>query len=80
MVCNLATLDMVGHSDNISATIKACEAVDACVGRIVQAVLGSGGRVFLTADHGNAEQLLDATGKPMTAHTLNQVRFVFNRG
>ena len=76
VVCNLANLDMVGHSGNISATIKACEAVDACVGRIVQAVLGSGGRVFLTADHGNAEQLLDATGKPMTAHTLNQVRFV----
>ena len=76
VVCNLANLDMVGHSGNIPATIKACEAVDACVGRIVEAVLASGGRIFLTADHGNAEQLLDAKGEAMTAHTLNQVRFV----
>ena len=76
VVCNLANLDMVGHSGNIPATIKACEAVDACVGRIAQAVLASGGRMFLTADHGNAEQLLDEKGQPMTAHTLNQVHFI----
>ncbi|MBQ4133825.1 MAG: 2,3-bisphosphoglycerate-independent phosphoglycerate mutase [Desulfovibrionaceae bacterium] len=76
IVCNLANLDMVGHSGNIPATIKACEAVDACVARIVDAMLEMGGRVFLTADHGNAEELLDSEGKPMTAHTLNPVRFI----
>ena len=76
IVCNLANLDMVGHSGKIPAVIKACEAVDACVGRIVNAVLKSGGRIFLTADHGNAEEMLDAEGKPQTAHSLNQVLFV----
>ncbi len=76
VVCNLANLDMVGHSGNIPATIKACEAVDRCVARIVEAVLAADGRVFLTADHGNAEELLDPDGKPMTAHTLNPVRFI----
>ena len=76
MVCNLANLDMVGHSGKIPAVIKACEVVDACVGRIVETVLGSGGRVFLTADHGNAEEMLTPEGKPQTAHSLNQVFFV----
>ncbi len=76
VVCNLANLDMVGHSGNIPATIKACEAVDACVARIVDTVLASGGRVFLTADHGNAEELLDSEGNPLTAHTLNPVRLL----
>ena len=75
-VCNLANLDMVGHSGKIPAAIKACEAVDECVGRIVETVLASGGRIFLTADHGNAEEMLDADGKPQTAHSLNQVLFV----
>ncbi len=75
-VCNLANLDMVGHSGNIAAAIKACETVDACVGRIVAAVLASGGRVFLTADHGNAEELLTPDGKPQTAHSMNQVLLV----
>ena len=76
VVCNLANLDMVGHSGNIPATIRACEAVDECVARIVDTALALGGRVFLTADHGNAEELLDSGGKPMTAHTLNPVRFL----
>ena len=76
VVCNLANLDMVGHSGKIPAVIKACEAVDACVGRIVDAVLSSGGRVFLTADHGNAEEMVAPDGKPQTAHSLNQVLFV----
>lgn len=75
-VCNLANLDMVGHSGNIPATIKACEAVDSCVERIVKTMLAMNGRIFLTADHGNAEELLDAAGNPMTAHTLNPVRFL----
>ena len=76
VVCNLANLDMVGHSGKIPAVLKACEAVDACVGRIVEAVLGSGGRMFMTADHGNAEEMLTPDGKPQTAHSLNQVLFV----
>lgn len=76
VVCNLANLDMVGHSGKIPAVIKACETVDACVSRIVKTVLGSGGRVFLTADHGNAEEMLFPDGKPQTAHSLNQVLFV----
>ena len=76
VVCNLANLDMVGHSGKIPAVIKACETVDACVGRIAETVLAAGGRVFLTADHGNAEEMLDADGKPQTAHSLNQVLFV----
>lgn len=76
VVCNLANLDMVGHSGNIPATIKACAAVDTCVGRIAEKVLKSGGRMFLTADHGNAEEMLDPSGSPHTAHTLNPVRFI----
>ncbi len=76
VVCNLANLDMVGHSGKIPAVIKACEYVDACVGRIAEAVLQSGGRIFLTADHGNAEEMLTPEGKPQTAHSLNQVLFV----
>lgn len=73
VVCNLANLDMVGHTGVIPAVLKACEAVDACVGRIVEAVLASGGRVLLTADHGNAEEMLDANGQPQTAHSKNPV-------
>lgn len=76
VVCNLANLDMVGHTGIIPAAIRACKTVDACVGRIADAVLGSGGRLIITADHGNAEELLDATGSPQTAHSMNKVPFV----
>lgn len=72
-VCNLANLDMVGHTGIIPAAIKACEVVDECVGKLVEAFLGAGGQVFLTADHGNAEEMLDATGGPQTAHSTNPV-------
>ena len=75
-VCNLANLDMVGHSGVIPAVIKACEIVDECVGRIVAAFLADGGQVFLTADHGNAEEMLDAQGHTQTAHSLNPVPLV----
>lgn len=75
-VCNLANLDMVGHSGQIPATIRAVETVDACVGKVVQAVLDRGGRVLLTADHGNAEEMLDAEEQPQTAHSLNPVPLV----
>ncbi|GFM35430.1 2,3-bisphosphoglycerate-independent phosphoglycerate mutase [Desulfovibrio psychrotolerans] len=76
VVCNLANLDMVGHTGSIPAAVAACEAVDGCVGRILQAVLDSGGRALVTADHGNAEEMLDAKGLPQTAHSMNPVPLV----
>jgi len=75
-VCNLANLDMVGHTGVIPAAILACETVDECVGRLVSAFVAAGGQVFLTADHGNAEEMLDATGGPQTAHSTNPVPFL----
>ncbi len=81
LVCNLANLDMVGHTGNIPATIKACEVVDQCVGRIVSAcAASSNGRLLVTADHGNAEELVSPAGTPHTAHTLNRVPFVILEG
>jgi len=76
MVLNFANMDMVGHTGILSAAIKACETVDACVGRIVTAVQAQGGAVMITADHGNAETMADEQGNPHTAHTLNPVRFI----
>ncbi|MGH6719155.1 MAG: 2,3-bisphosphoglycerate-independent phosphoglycerate mutase [Alphaproteobacteria bacterium] len=77
IVVNYANADMVGHTGNHRATIAAIEAVDGCLGRLVQAVAAAGGALLVTADHGNAEQMFDdATGQPHTAHTLNQVPVV----
>jgi 2,3-bisphosphoglycerate-independent phosphoglycerate mutase len=73
VVCNLANPDMVGHTGVIEAGIKACETVDTCVKDIIDAVLASGGRILITADHGNIEEMLTKDGKPMTAHTTNKV-------
>ncbi len=75
-VCNLANPDMVGHTGVIEAAVRALEYVDGCVGRLVEAVLSSGGRVLMTADHGNVEEMLDKDGHPQTAHTCNQVPLV----
>lgn len=75
IVCNLANLDMVGHTGIIPAAIKACECVDSCVGRIVEATAVKG-RLIITADHGNAEELLSPQGTPHTAHTLNRVPLI----
>ncbi len=77
VICNFANLDMVGHTGNFQATVQACEAVDACLGRVMKCVLGSGGRMLVTADHGNAEVMLDAQGGVQTAHSLNPVPFVW---
>ncbi|MFW5836757.1 MAG: 2,3-bisphosphoglycerate-independent phosphoglycerate mutase [Desulfovibrionaceae bacterium] len=77
---NLANGDMVGHTGVLEAAVAAMEAVDECVGRIVQAVLERGGRVLLTADHGNAEQMLDENGEPHTAHSMNPVPLVYIAG
>ena len=74
IVVNYANTDMVGHSGDIGAAVKAVEAVDACVGRVVASTLAKGGALLITADHGNAEQMYDdETGQAHTAHTLNLV-------
>lgn len=75
-VCNFANPDMVGHTGKTDAAICALEIVDVCVGRMVDTVLGAGGRVLLTADHGNVEEMVDGEGKPQTSHTCNQVPLV----
>jgi 2,3-bisphosphoglycerate-independent phosphoglycerate mutase len=74
VVVNYANTDMVGHSGDLEAAIKAVEAVDRCLARLRAAVETKGGAMLITADHGNAEQMLDpVTGEPHTAHTLNRV-------
>jgi 2,3-bisphosphoglycerate-independent phosphoglycerate mutase len=74
IIVNFANADMVGHTGVIPAVVKAVETVDECLGAIVPAVLAKGGVVLITADHGNAELLIDpATGGPHTAHTTNPV-------
>jgi len=72
---NFANADMVGHTGVWNAVVKAVETVDACVERIVTAALANGYTVFLTADHGNADYLINSDGSPNTAHTLNPVPF-----
>jgi len=77
MVVNFANADMVGHSGKLEPTIKAVETVDACLGRIELAVRARGGAMLITADHGNAEMMIDpATGGPHTYHTTNPVPFI----
>ena len=74
IVVNFANTDMVGHTGDLSAAIKAVEAVDRCLGRLRAAVDAKGGTILITADHGNAEMMTDpTTGEPHTAHTLNRV-------
>jgi 2,3-bisphosphoglycerate-independent phosphoglycerate mutase len=76
-VVNYANCDMVGHTGVLDAAVRAVETVDECVGRVVDAALGVGGQVLVTADHGNAEQMLDADGvTPFTAHTTDRVPFI----
>jgi 2,3-bisphosphoglycerate-independent phosphoglycerate mutase len=77
VVLNFANPDMVGHTGFIPATVRAVEVVDECLGRLAGLVLGKGGIVAVTADHGNAEQMLDpVTRQPHTAHTTNPVPFL----
>ncbi len=77
VVCNFANLDMVGHTGVIPATVRACEAVDQCLGRVMDCVVGMGGTLLVTADHGNAEDMLDEQGNVKTSHSLNPVPFVY---
>ena len=77
IIVNFANADMVGHSGKIEPTVKAVETVDACLGRVELAVRAKGGAMLITADHGNAEMMIDpATGGPHTAHTTNPVPFI----
>jgi 2,3-bisphosphoglycerate-independent phosphoglycerate mutase len=73
-IMNYANADMVGHTGQLAATIKAVEVIDECLGRVVGAIRSRGGAVIITADHGNAEQMIDpVTGQIFTAHTTNPV-------
>jgi 2,3-bisphosphoglycerate-independent phosphoglycerate mutase len=77
VILNFANCDMVGHTGNFPATVKAVEAVDRAVGAVLRAIREAGGTAVITADHGNAEQMVDyATGQPHTAHTTNPVHLV----
>jgi 2,3-bisphosphoglycerate-independent phosphoglycerate mutase len=77
VVCNFANLDMVGHTGSFQAAVKACQAVDECLGKVMHCVLDNGGRMLVTADHGNAEMMLDERGGIQTAHSQNPVPFVW---
>lgn len=78
IICNYPNGDMVGHTGNFDAAVLACEAVDACLGRVVEAAKAHGAELLITADHGNAEQMLDKnTGQAHTAHTSNLVHFIY---
>jgi 2,3-bisphosphoglycerate-independent phosphoglycerate mutase len=77
IVCNYPNGDMVGHTGNFEAAVKACEAVDSCIGRVVEAILRNDGDCLITADHGNAEKMRDeSTGQAHTAHTSELVPFI----
>ena len=77
IITNFANPDMVGHTGIMDAVIKAIETVDGCVGRVVDAIRKVDGQMFICADHGNAEKLIDyETGEPFTAHTTNPVPFI----
>ena len=80
IVINFANPDMVGHTGDMSATIKAIETVDKCIGKIVNATGEMGGSILITADHGNAEVMKGPSGDPWTAHTTNKVPLIFIEG
>lgn len=80
VVINYANPDMVGHTGNTEATIKAIETVDSCLGRLLESVIKMGGTTIIIADHGNAEYMQDEEGNPWTAHTTNPVPFILVEG
>ena len=75
IILNFANCDMVGHTGVFEAAVKAVEAVDDCVGQVVAAIREMGGVALITADHGNADKMIDENGEPFTAHTTNPVPF-----
>ena len=79
VIINFANCDMVGHTAIDAAVVKAVETVDTCVGSIIDWVDKNGGTLLVTADHGNAEMILDEEGRPFTAHTTNPVPFCVSR-
>ena len=79
IILNFANCDMVGHTTVIDATVKAVEAVDECVGKIYEAVKKVNGTLLITADHGNADKMLDENGKPFSAHSTNPVPFIITK-
>jgi 2,3-bisphosphoglycerate-independent phosphoglycerate mutase len=77
ILVNFANPDMVGHTGDLKAAIKAVEAVDGCAGQLVQAIVNKGGVALVTADHGNAERMIDeVTGNPHTYHTTQPVSLI----
>jgi 2,3-bisphosphoglycerate-independent phosphoglycerate mutase len=79
-IINFANADMVGHTGVIPAAVTAVETVDECLGRVVEAVHATGGACIVTADHGNADEMLEEDGSPDTAHSLNPVPFIVTAG
>lgn len=79
IILNFANPDMVGHSGMLEPTIKAIEAVDECLGRVVDALLAKGGAAIITADHGNSDEVVTIEGQPMTAHTTNPVPVIVTK-
>jgi 2,3-bisphosphoglycerate-independent phosphoglycerate mutase len=77
IIANYANADMVGHTGNFEAAVRACEVIDECIGKVVDAAMSKKGKMIITADHGNIEQLIDYdTGMPHTAHTTNRVPLI----
>ncbi|HWO75608.1 MAG TPA: 2,3-bisphosphoglycerate-independent phosphoglycerate mutase [Bacillus sp. (in: firmicutes)] len=79
IILNFANPDMVGHSGMLEPTIKAVEAVDECLGKVVDLILSKGGTAIITADHGNADEVITPEGTPMTAHTTNPVPVIVTK-
>ena len=79
MILNFANPDMVGHSGMLEPTIKAVETVDECLGEIVDEIISQGGVAVITADHGNADEVVQLNGEPMTAHTTNDVPVIVTK-
>ncbi|MAS24631.1 MAG: phosphoglycerate mutase (2,3-diphosphoglycerate-independent), partial [Oceanospirillaceae bacterium] len=77
IVCNYANGDMVGHTGVYDAAVKAAECIDECLKRVTDALLEVGGECLITADHGNAEQMLDDNGQAMTQHTTGPVNLIY---
>jgi 2,3-bisphosphoglycerate-independent phosphoglycerate mutase len=79
ILLNFANPDMVGHSGKLEPTIKAIEAVDECLGKVVDLILEKGGAAIITADHGNSDEVVTLEGKPMTSHTTNPVPVIVTK-
>jgi len=77
IIMNLANCDMVGHTGVFDATVKAVQTVDECVGKIAEAIIKENGKLFITADHGNADEMLDEEGNVVTAHSVNPVPLIY---